>query len=557
MSLKPGDNKTEKYGARIALLLIIAAAAYLRFAELGVPSFWVDELNFVYAGKSLLHGEEPRLPSGNLNQRAMLYAHSVALSFRCLGVNEFAARFPSAVFGILAVLAIYLIAKDLFGRGVGVLSAFLLTFSHLAIGWSRLARMYTLFQLLFMIGAYAFYKGFEGKAVSCEAGARPSFGKKLKCYVAEQGLCWPWLILGAFVFWLSFQVHELTGIFAASVLAFIAGSFLFKLMNGEKAGALRSKYGLSLAAALLLAVFGFAFFDLAAFVQRAVSFHPSWAKYAYVQDTHYYYYLLTESSQFPLAAFFLIGGIQMITRVDKKAFYLACNFVAPVLLHSFAFSYKIPNYIFQVYPFFAVLAAYAMVNLYRGEAEKIFLRRREAKPALLRRMKKAVLLLAVFGWLPLTLWFRYALKLPFMGSAGHNGAVDYEDWRGAAEFVKADTTHPQILASTLPLTLLYYAGRAEYGLNLAHTDEALDWREPALNNGKRRDYYSGAEAITNFDELQRMLAQHRAALFVVDTYRFEHSQYVPTEIAQFVKSNMTRVWEDGKKTVQVFRWERK
>lgn len=54
-----------------------------------------------------------------------------------------------------------------------------------------------------------------------------------------------------------------------------------------------------------------------------------------------------------------------------------------------------------------------------------------------------------------------------------------------------------------------------------------------------------------------MLAQHDEALFVVDTYRFERSQYVPTEIAQFVKSNMTRVWEDEKRTMQVFRWEKK
>lgn len=53
-----------------------------------------------------------------------------------------------------------------------------------------------------------------------------------------------------------------------------------------------------------------------------------------------------------------------------------------------------------------------------------------------------------------------------------------------------------------------------------------------------------------------MLAQHREAMFVVDTYRFERSQYGPTEVARFVENNMTRVWEDEKKTMQVFRWEK-
>ena len=549
------DNKHLTFGTLLALVALIIAAAYLRFAQLGVPSLWVDELNFVYAGKSLLAGEEPRFPSGNFNQRAMLYAKTVALSLQWFGVNEFGARFPSAVFGVLAVIAVFFIARDWFGRNVGWLAAFLLTFSHLCIGWSRLSRMYTLFQLLYICGAYAFYKGFEGAALEREQ-RKGGVLQGLPAFCAQQGLRWPWLIASAIVLAVSYHVHELTGIFATSVLAFVAGMAVIALCTQPARATLFSKYGLALGLALGGALVGFIFLNASAFVMRALHFQPSWANYAYVQDSHYYYYLLTESSQFPLAAFFLLGCVHMVTRADKSAFFVCCNFAVPVFLHSFVFAYKIPNYIFQVYPFFVILVAYALHNVYQDEKHRVHSVWQSLKKLFTPRVKQYLLVGMMFGWLPFTLWFRYALKLSFMGSAGNNGAVDYDDWRGAAHYVQAQATNEQVLVATLPLTLHHYLGKVDYNLNNANIDASLDW-QPGTRDDKPRDYYSGAEALSNFDELQRMLTQHNEALFVVDTYRFERSQYVPTEIAQFVKSNMTRVWEDEKKTMQIYRWERK
>ncbi len=540
--------------ALVALIFIVAAATYLRLAQLGTPSFWVDELNFVYAGQSLNANEEPRFPSGNLNQRAMVYAHTVAWSMSAFGVNEFAARFPSAVFGMLSVAATYFIARNLFGRLAGLLSAFLLAFSHLAIGWSRLSRMYTLFQLLFIIGAFAFYKGFEAKS-AVGNNDEGNFWQRLRNHLAQQGIRWPWLLACGAVMLVSMQVHELTGVFAASVLAYVAGMFVLQCFAHGARAAITSKYGLALLAAGLLAMVGFGFFDLWSFIQRALNFHPSWARYAYVQDSHYYYYFLTESSQFPLAAFFLIGCIHMITRTKRGAFFTACNFIVPVLLHSFVFSYKVPNYIFHVYPFFVMLAAYALSNIYHEESESMAAFRQKTTGAWYKRGRTIILIAVVFGWLPATLWFRYALKLPFTGSAGFDGAVQHEDWRGAAAYVKADTTRDQALASTIPLTLLYYTGKPAYCLNLAHTDSSLDW-QAEMKVRHKRDFYSGGEAISNLAELQQVLTRHPAALFVMDTYRLEREQYVPKEVSEFIKTKLPQVWADGQKTIQIFAWRR-
>jgi len=539
----------------IVLLGVVAAAAYLRLAQLGTPSFWVDELNFVYAAKSINAGEQPHLPSGNPNRRALLYSQSVALSFRLFGVNEFAARLPGAIFGILAVIAIFFVAKDLFGRNAGVLSAVLLAFSHITIGWSRTARMYTLFQLLFLIAVYLFYKGFEGTGKPRAGHESRSILSKLGCYLARQGVRWHWLVLSGIIALVSLQLHQLTGTFVASLLVYILGMFLVLLLTAKMSAVVSSKYALALAVAALAAVVAFVKFDLWRFIEYALEFHPAWARYDLVQDSHYYYYFLTESSQFPIAAFFLIGCVQMVTRADKKAFFVFCVFAVPVLAFSFVFAYRVPNYIFHIYPFYVMLAAYALNNLYVDESQRAESLLHKTRRFFSRRWVGIAWTCLILGWLPLTIWFRYAWKLPFMGQAGPNGAVRHFSWRDAASYVETRRQPGEVLVSSLPLTMYYYVGNVDYNLNNANLDELLDW-QTANTSARRHDFYSGAEAISSLPELEQVLDQHSSAMFVMDTYRFERNQYVPGEISDFIKKNLQRVWVDEENTIQIFEWHR-
>lgn len=53
----------------------------------------------------------------------------MGLSFAVFGVNEFAARFPSALLGFFCLIVIYFIGKKLFSRAVGLMSALMLSSS--------------------------------------------------------------------------------------------------------------------------------------------------------------------------------------------------------------------------------------------------------------------------------------------------------------------------------------------------------------------------------------------------------------------------------------------
>lgn len=79
-----------------------------------------------------------------------------------LGEADFLLRFPSAIFGILGVTAVYNLGKALFGRAEGLLAAFLLTLSPFHVRYSQEARAYALFAFLSVLALYFLWRGIKG-----------------------------------------------------------------------------------------------------------------------------------------------------------------------------------------------------------------------------------------------------------------------------------------------------------------------------------------------------------------------------------------------------------
>lgn len=108
------------------LLLIFLLALILRFYNLGsVPAgFHNDEVDVGYVGKFLiLHGRDPAgniLPLafnkyGDFRPTGLFYL--AGISQLIFGSNEFAVRFPTALFGALTVFPLFFLARELFGVG--------------------------------------------------------------------------------------------------------------------------------------------------------------------------------------------------------------------------------------------------------------------------------------------------------------------------------------------------------------------------------------------------------------------------------------------------------
>ena len=136
--------------SRITLILILLFAAGLRFFQLGQnpPGLYWDEVSLGYNAYSILttgrdeHGEWLPLTRfkafGDYNPPGYIYA--TVPSIALFGLNEFAVRFPSALFGSLTVLLTYFLVKEISkNRLWALLSALILAAMPWHVHFSRAA----------------------------------------------------------------------------------------------------------------------------------------------------------------------------------------------------------------------------------------------------------------------------------------------------------------------------------------------------------------------------------------------------------------------------------
>ncbi len=136
---------------KIILFLIILIGLFLRFYNLStVPNgFTQDEAVYGYDAYSILetgkdhNGNTPGLFmegfSKTLDNRSSLYLYATIPSIKIFGLNEFAVRFPAAIFGVICILITYLLAKELTNsKDIGLASSLFLSISPWHVSLSRI-----------------------------------------------------------------------------------------------------------------------------------------------------------------------------------------------------------------------------------------------------------------------------------------------------------------------------------------------------------------------------------------------------------------------------------
>ncbi|OGH04097.1 MAG: hypothetical protein A2W22_06265 [Candidatus Levybacteria bacterium RBG_16_35_11] len=135
----------------IFLILIIIVGGILRLWQLGQipPSPDWDEVALGYDGYSLIQtGRDeygkflPVVLRSFDDYKPALYAYLTIPTILTFGLNVFAVRFPSAIFGILSIIAVSFLIRELFERYkhrdiLSLLSAFLFAISPWSIQFSR------------------------------------------------------------------------------------------------------------------------------------------------------------------------------------------------------------------------------------------------------------------------------------------------------------------------------------------------------------------------------------------------------------------------------------
>ncbi len=162
--LKSNSFHIKRVMEKFALLLIILLAFLLRAYRLDNQSYWIDE------GWTLYFANLTPSELWQLLQTVVIkppfYYLTIVYWVKLLGQSEYALRFYSLFFGVLAVPLTYRLAKDLGGIALGLTAALLTAVSPYQIWHAQDARMYSLLTAASLMSMMGFVRIINQKSVS-------------------------------------------------------------------------------------------------------------------------------------------------------------------------------------------------------------------------------------------------------------------------------------------------------------------------------------------------------------------------------------------------------
>lgn len=156
---------------RLFLVVILVAAFFLRIWGLSsspVSLYW-DEMDVGYQAYSILQtgrdyfGNFPGLVVRSFADfRAPILIYTTIPFVAVFGLESLSVRLPAAIFGVISIFLIFILARSLFkSEKAGLLSAALMVFAPWNFQYSRMAFEATLLLTLFLGGVIAFLKGLK------------------------------------------------------------------------------------------------------------------------------------------------------------------------------------------------------------------------------------------------------------------------------------------------------------------------------------------------------------------------------------------------------------
>lgn len=237
----------------LALALLISVLGFLlRLWHLGSipPSLHWDEVALGYNGYSLL--KTGRDEYGNLfplifksfgDFKPGFYIYLVAVSEAIFGLNEFAVRLPSALFGSLTIFLLFLVVRDLFAgfgqrKVVALIASLVLATSPWHYHYSHGAWEVNVFTTFLLLGIWLFLKAEKNQRLYCFSAF--AFGL---CFYIYQGakMLVPLAVLGLIIFFWKkiLKASRQTLFLSAIILTLMALPIFFSAFWGGAGGRLK------------------------------------------------------------------------------------------------------------------------------------------------------------------------------------------------------------------------------------------------------------------------------------------------------------------------------
>lgn len=144
-------------------LLLLAAGSCMFLVNLGGASLWdIDEGKNSPCAYEMMASGNWIIPTHNgvlrVDKPALLYWLQIA-AYACFGVNEFAARLPSALAALGALLLAYELGRALFGKATGLMSGLIAATTPMLCGAARFANPDALLHFFTLLTFVIFWLG--------------------------------------------------------------------------------------------------------------------------------------------------------------------------------------------------------------------------------------------------------------------------------------------------------------------------------------------------------------------------------------------------------------
>ncbi len=138
---------------------------FTRLGQNGMATY--DDCFYAEEGKEILQTGQWQVLNYNhvaSFHNAPLFMWLVALSDKLFGVGVFASKFPSALMGLLAVLLVYRLGREISGSWLGLISGLLLAANYLFLKYSRHCMLDVTVAFFTALALYAFLKALKGES---------------------------------------------------------------------------------------------------------------------------------------------------------------------------------------------------------------------------------------------------------------------------------------------------------------------------------------------------------------------------------------------------------
>lgn len=220
----------------LILIIILIIASFFRLWQLSSipPGVYPDEA--INANQAISEPGKIFYPENN--GREGLYINLLALSFNLFGISIWSLKIVSAIIGILTVLGLYLLIKEIFKNrvhknpeAIALLSAFFLAVSFWHVNFSRIAFRAILVPFLLVFSFYFLFRGFRTQKLWNFIIAGLFCGLGLHTYIAFRLAVLIFIPVLIF-FWFFYKKQNLSKKYLVFAICFLLFAFIIALPIG-------------------------------------------------------------------------------------------------------------------------------------------------------------------------------------------------------------------------------------------------------------------------------------------------------------------------------------